>query len=709
VSSTSGESPPPAPRACFGRAEFIDKIVDLAENLKPIALIGVGGIGKTSIALTLLHHDRTKQRFGVNRRFIHCDQFPTSCAHLLSRLSKVVGAGMENPEDLASLRPFLSSREMLIVFDNAESILDPEGANSEAINAVMEELSQFDNICLCITSRISVVPTDCETFDIQPLSIDAARDAFYRIYKSTERPDLVDAILEQLDFHPLSITLLATVAHQNKWNMDRLQREWERQRTRTLQTTHDKSFAKTIELSLACPMFQEITSDARGLLEAVAFFPQGVDENNLDWLFPTIPDGINTFDKFCALSLTHRSDSFVTMLAPLRDHLRPRDPKSSSLLHIAKEKYFTRMSVDLNPNRPALANSGWIALEDLNVEYLLDVFATIDADPSVWDTCAKFIDHLAHHKQRPTVLGPKIEGLPDSHPSKPRCLFQLARLFKSFGNHVECKRLLTCALKLQRQRGNRRAVALTLRRLSEVNRILGFREEGIRLAEESLQLYKQFKDVVGQAGCSLDLARLFYGNKWLDAAEEAASRTIDLLSERSERFMVCESHRLLGNIYRSRGETEKPIHHLEIALGLASSHNWTEQLFWIHREFVELFLDRDRFDDAQTHIERAKLHTGNRTFFVGHTVKLQARLLYRQHRLEEAKSEALRAADIFEKLGATNALEGCRPLLRRIEGGMNKPVVPEGSTDNGEFPTRKDAVCRAHLLFTPSERPAQSK
>ena len=53
-----GESPPPPPRACFGRDELIESILILAENLNPVALIGAGGIGKTSIALSVLHHGR---------------------------------------------------------------------------------------------------------------------------------------------------------------------------------------------------------------------------------------------------------------------------------------------------------------------------------------------------------------------------------------------------------------------------------------------------------------------------------------------------------------------------------------------------------------------------------------------------------------------------------------------------------------------------
>lgn len=110
-----------------------------------------------------------------------------------------------------------------------------------------------------------------------------------------------------------------------------------------------------------------------------------MDERNLNWPFPAIPDGKSIFDKLCALSLTHHSNNFITMLALIRDYLCPQDPKSSPLLCAIKDRYFARLSVHISLNKLEFSGARWIVSEDVNVEHLLDVFGSIDADAGdIW-------------------------------------------------------------------------------------------------------------------------------------------------------------------------------------------------------------------------------------------------------------------------------------------------------------------------------------
>jgi len=156
-------------------------------------------------------------------------------------------------------------------------------------------------------------------------------------------------------------------------------------------------------------------------------------------------------------------------------------------------------------------------------------------------------------------------------------------------------------------------------------------------------------------------------------------------TEEGEQHRVCRSYRVLSETYQSKGEIEKAIHHNEVAREIASSFNWHVQLFWTHYNLARLFRNQGRFDDAQTHVERAKSHTGNDAYHLGHATKEQAWIWYGQHRLEEARSEVLRAADLYEKLGAATDVEDCRKLLRDIEEELGTPVTSGQSGFNCEL------------------------
>jgi len=378
----------------------------------------------------------------------------------------------------------------------------------------------------------------------------------------------------------------------------------------------------------------------------------------------------------------------------------PKDPKSSPLLCTAKEGYFGRISVGVYPGKPGYEEARWINSEDVNIEHLLDLFTTVDMDlNSLWDVCSYFLEHLYWHKPRLVLLGPKIEALPDVHPSKPRCLFWLSQLFDLVGNLVECKRLLIHTLTLWREWGDKFEVGLTLRQLADANRRLGLHKEGIQQVEEALKVNKQLNDISGQAYSLLHLALLLHTDSQLSAAEEAASQSIGLLPEKFDEHLICACHRVLGEIHSSKGEVEKAIDHLEVALRIASSLDWHYEQFWAYYCLAKLYCYQGRFGDSLAHVERAKSLAANDMYLSCRATHLQAFLWYKQNRFGEARLEVLRAIDVYEKIGATTDLEMCRNFIRDIEKAMEERTSPHKSDLDGELLDPVLLATHINLLF----------
>jgi tetratricopeptide (TPR) repeat protein len=280
------------------------------------------------------------------------------------------------------------------------------------------------------------------------------------------------------------------------------------------------------------------------------------------------------------------------------------------------------------------------------------------------------MEHLYWHKRRLVVLGLKIEGIPDDHPSKPRCLYQLSWLFQLVRNGLESKRLLVHALGLSKERGDDVQVAKTLRTLADANRLLGLREEGIQQLKEALAINERLGDTTGQAQSLRRLAELLYDDQLLGEAEEAASRAIDILSGTDGRFLVCQCHRVLGLVYRSKGEAGKAIDQLNVALRIASPFNWHDCLFWVHDSLAGLvtLYEEGRLEEANAHIERARSHAADDPYLLGRVRWLQAWFLFQQGKLEESKSESLLAIAAYENAGVAHDIEICKQLIRLIEG-----------------------------------------
>lgn len=94
-----------------------------------------------------------------------------------------------------------------------------------------------------------------------------------------------------------------------------------------------------------------------------------------------------------------------------------------------------------------------------------------------------------------------------------------------------------------------------------MDRVLGLRREGMRWAEEALELFNQLGNSLGQATCLGTLALSLLEDNQLDAAEDIALCKLGLLPKKGREYLLCQSHHLLGIIYRRKGQKEKAISH----------------------------------------------------------------------------------------------------------------------------------------------------
>ena len=309
----------------------------------------------------------------------------------------------------------------------------------------------------------------------------------------------------------------------------------------------------------------------------------------------------------------------------------------------------------------------------MNVEHLLNVFASTDSKSNdVWDACADFMWHIDRHKPRLVIFGSKVEGLPDYHPSKPRCLVELSKPLFSVGNLRENKRLLVHALDLWKERGVDHQIAGTLTNLSRANNALGLHKEGILQANEAQEIYERLDNPAGQVDSLRALALALVGDGQVDAAEEAASRILDLSSEGPSQSQLCQHYHTLGHIRTAGGDTGAAIRHHEKALEIASSFNLRDERATVLHCLVVTLLENGRFDDARIHVEYLKSDGINNPISLALAVVIQIHDLCQQGRSEEAKSEASRLVGLFERIGASEiSADLSEDLFRMIEEGMN--------------------------------------
>ena len=307
---------PQTPTKPFSREEIVNEVLDLTDQIASAALFGPVGVGKSFVAHTLLHHNKTQARFGRNRHIVRCDDLTSSLESFLERLSDVIDA--DRTANTAQVRSLLEfAPPTILLLDGVDLIIDPQAPEAKEISATIEELGSYPHICLVTTSRMNPEIRGFHRLEVPIPSEYDARDMFYSLC-NVGRSSAVDELIARLAFHPLSIDLFARSVCANDWDESALLKAMDDDRTGVLMKNYYGGLKAAMGLSFRSPTIQSLGTAARGALEAIAGFPCGIKEHMLEANFPGITATGATIDVLCKFSLIYRQDGFVKMLSPFQ-------------------------------------------------------------------------------------------------------------------------------------------------------------------------------------------------------------------------------------------------------------------------------------------------------------------------------------------------------------------------------------------------------
>lgn len=213
VGRASGNLPAEPPEL-FGRSEAIVEIGHRLGTKRLVSLVGVGGVGKTSLALALAHSVRDRYPDGVWFVELAATGEPENVP------SVIAGAfGHEAQPGLTlleSLRRLLIPKELLLILDNCEHVLD---AVVTFVEPLLDVSSSLD---ILLTSREGLGLAHEHQITVAPLATDGAQAPAVHLFaaRATQIVDSfkvdetnvedVAAICREVDGLPLAVELAAT-------------------------------------------------------------------------------------------------------------------------------------------------------------------------------------------------------------------------------------------------------------------------------------------------------------------------------------------------------------------------------------------------------------------------------------------------------------------------------------------------------------------
>ncbi|KAJ7142572.1 hypothetical protein C8R44DRAFT_924163 [Mycena epipterygia] len=382
TSSTSFSLLPAQPKIFHGRqAELEDIVTRLTQQSACIAILGAGGMGKTSLAKAALHHADVTTKYGT-RLFIAADSATTSI-----ELASLIGShlGLKPAKDLTKpvIQHLSTGPSCLLVLDNLETPWEPLASRG----GVEEFLSLLTDIPQLALITFIEIADDCHD----------SKD--------------IDKLLQLTDNMPLAVDLIAHLVDYE--GSSSVLAHWETEKTALLSVGHDKgaSLDASIALSLASPRMAS-HAGAKDLLSLLSILPDGLLDVELGHCNLPIKDILACRAILLQISLAYRDNkNRLKSLVPIREHIKnfylpspllfhPLCQYFCSLLHIYK-KFEGLHQNDTGVNQIA-ANFGnpqqvlLLELHPNNPDIIAAINCTLSLNSYAYSTGHGFITLMDH-------------------------------------------------------------------------------------------------------------------------------------------------------------------------------------------------------------------------------------------------------------------------------------------------------------------------
>ncbi|KAJ7772492.1 hypothetical protein B0H14DRAFT_3164791, partial [Mycena olivaceomarginata] len=321
-SSTSISMLPSEPKIFHGRDSELSDILQLFNQGTPrIAILGSGGMGKTSLARAVIHHAQIKTRY--QQHF---------------ELAALIGAniGLKPGKDLrqAVFQHFSSSPSSLLVLDNLETLWESMECRTD-IEEFLSLLTDIEHLALMITMRGAERPGKMQWTrpflqPLKPLDQDAARKTFIDIADENHNLNEVDKVLSLTDNMPLAVSLIAHLVDSE--GCSNVLARWEREKISMISVGTDKeaNLEISISLSLSSP---RLNRHSRDLLSLLSMLPDGLSDVELVQSKLPIRNVLGCKAALIGTALAYSNEQkCLKALVPIREYMNKIQPPSENLI-----------------------------------------------------------------------------------------------------------------------------------------------------------------------------------------------------------------------------------------------------------------------------------------------------------------------------------------------------------------------------------------